>query len=91
MIRADFFQRLFNAFELLEGVVMRNVDQVNQEIGFNDFFERGTERRDELGRKFADESDRIGKQAVASSWKSDAARRRVERCEKLVSDVNVGV
>ena len=67
---------------------MRDVDDVHEDVGFSHFVERTLESFDELGGKFADESDRVAQQEwnVLDDYLSDGG---VEGCEEFVFGENV--
>ena len=69
--------------DLREIVGVRDVYNMDEEIGFGDLIESGLEAFDELGREFADESDGVGEEEgeVANN---DLADGGVEGGEKFV-------
>ena len=68
---------------------MRDVDHVQQQVGFGDFFERGLEGRYQGGGQFLDETDRVGHQRLVTAGQFHAAGGGVERGEELVGGVHV--
>ena len=73
------------------GVGRARVDDVQQQVGVDDLFERRTERLDELVRQTAHEADGVGEQHGLAAGQVQAARRRVERREQLVLDEHARV
>ena len=45
--------------DLLVDIGMRNVDDVQEQIGFVDLFQRAQERGNEIGRQLLDKADRV--------------------------------
>ncbi len=62
---ADLFQHATDGGHVPLAVRARRVDDVQREIGFCHFFQRGAERRDQRMRQSIDESDRIGHEQLA--------------------------
>ena len=67
-----------------------DVDHVYQEIGYDDFLERGLERIDETVREAADETDGVGDEEFLISAQEELARGGVERGEEFVFGEDVG-
>ena len=69
---------------------MGDVDDVYEDVGFPHFIERALESFDELGGKFADESDRVAQQKrnILDNYLPDGG---VEGCEEFVFGENVGL
>src|SRR6266851_1827989 len=68
---------------------MAGVGHVDKEVGVVQFLERRPERRDERRRQLVHEADGVGEQDRATAVHRHAARRRVERRERLVRDEDV--
>ena len=85
---AYFAERSFHHFHLFFEAWMRDVDDVYEYVGFPHFVEGTLECFDELGGKFADESDRVAQQEwnVLDDYLSDGG---VEGCEEFVFGENV--
>jgi hypothetical protein len=62
---------------------------MEHEVSLVRLLERGAERGDEMVRKLADESDRVGEQHRRVLADLHLARQRVERREQAVLDVNL--
>src|SRR5439155_14499005 len=71
---------------------MTKIDNMNEQIGFAHFFERGLERLDQRVRKFSQESDRIGEQDPLFVRQNEATRGRIKRRKKFVfgNDIRAG-
>ena len=83
-LRADFLQHGIHGLNLLLGLRMADVHDVQQQVRLHDFFQRGLERLDQAVRQFADETDRVGQQHVLVRRQPQPARGRVERGEQHV-------
>ena len=70
---------------------MARVDDVNKQVGFGDFFQRGAERSHQLCGQPRDEPDGVHEQHGALVGKHDLADRRVERGEEFVFDEHAGI
>ena len=68
----------------------RRVHDVQEQRRIRQFFERCTERRHEVGRQVANESDRIRDDYLALAGEAEAARDGVQCGEHRVSDMHVG-
>ena len=64
---------------------MTEIDYVDQQIGFVDFFQRRFERFNQSVRQFSQKTDGIGEQNPLFVRQRKAARRRIERGESLSS------
>ena len=76
--------RCSTACDARVGVGRARVDDVHQQVGVDDFFERRTERLDELVREAADEADRVGEHDRLAAGQMQAPHRGIERGEQLV-------
>ena len=83
---ADLGEHFADRFGLAERVGVRAVDDVDDEIRFGDFFQRGPECLDELVREVADEPDGVGDGELAALGGARAPRRGVEGGEQRVLD-----
>ena len=91
MIGVDVFEGLVDGLRLFERVGMGDIDHVQQQVGFGDFFEGGAEGRYQLGGQFLDETDRVGKERPVPARKLHPAGGGVQGGKELVGDVHVGV
>ena len=57
---AELAQNFLDVVRLRFGILMRNVADVEYYVGLDDFFERGTERRDQHGRQIGNETYGVG-------------------------------
>ena len=57
---SNLIQRLLDGLELIERIGMRNIDQVQQQIGLADFLQRSVEGRHQSSGQFLNEPDCIG-------------------------------
>ena len=69
---------------------IHQVDNVDQDVGFERLFKRSAERLDQAGGQALDEADRVGDQDRAATRQVDAAGRGVERGEEAVFGENAG-
>ena len=60
------------------------VDDVEQEVGVLQLFQRGAERRHQILREIADEPDRVGDDHLAVAGKAQPPRGRIQSGEELV-------
>src|SRR5581483_3217012 len=90
-VRADLPQDSIDGRDLLDELLLggRSVDDVENEVGDERFFERRGEALDELMRQAADESDRVGDE-ITAAFVLEPARRRIERLEEPVPDGDAG-
>ncbi len=75
------------------GVYLRigRVDDVEQDIGIVELFERRFEGGDEIFGKVADEADGIGEDDFFEFWEAQTAARRVERGKELIFGIDPGI
>src|SRR5690606_12232131 len=66
------------------------VDDVEQDVGEEDFFERGAEGGGELGGEAVDEADGVDEDGREAGGEGGAAGGGVERGEELVLDEGAG-
>ena len=69
---------------LFFGLRMADVHDVQQQIGLDDFFERGLEGFNQPVRQFADEPHGVGQQHVLIGRQPQPPRCRIERGEEFV-------
>ena len=74
---AEVGEYLLDGFDLFLDARMGGVDDVHEQVGLVDFFERRLEGFDEMVRELADEADGIGQQAGLAAGEGDLARGRV--------------
>ncbi len=89
-LHADFFQDLVDRIELLLGVGMADVEDVEEEIGVDGFFEGGLEAGDEVVGQIADEADGVAEQDLDAAVELPGAGFGVEGGEELVVGVSAG-
>ena len=70
---------------------MADVDDVNEEVGVVQLFERGAERGHERGRQLVHEAHRVGEEHRRAAAEGDPSRRGIERRERLVGDEHVRI
>ncbi|MNC72671.1 hypothetical protein D3C75_1237570 [compost metagenome] len=63
---------------------IRHVDDVDQQIGFGHFLQRGAEGLDQMMGQLADEADRIGQQERFVIGQLNAAHGRLEGGEQHI-------
>ena len=83
-------QRLQHGLALLRRVRVSDVDDVHQDVGGGQLFERGAEGGDELRGQLLDEADGVGEEDGAAFGQLDAPGERVEGGEELVLGEDVG-
>ena len=66
------------------------VDDVKQQVRLDGFLESGAERCEQVVGQATDEPDRVGEQDLVTRVDVDGAGRRVEGCEELVLDEDLG-
>ena len=76
---------------LAEKVRIGGIHDLDQQVGTDDFLERGAERVDQVVRQLVDETDRIGHDDVPPARQTDLPAGRVERGEQHVGDVDVRI
>jgi len=74
----------------LLGVGGTGVDDVDEEIGEDGFFQRGAEGLDKVVGKIADEADGVGEQHVLTVWEFETAGGGVEGGEEFVLGEDFG-
>jgi len=87
---ADLLEDGVDGADLFLGVGMADIDDVEEEIGFDDLFEGGFERLDQSVRKFADEADGVAEQDVLVGREAEAAGGGIERGEQFVLGEDLG-
>ena len=70
---------------------MADVDDVNEEVGVVQLFERRAERGHERGRQLVHEAHRVGEEHRRAAAEGDPSRRGIERRERLVGDEHVRI
>ena len=83
-IDANVAQHRFDVVSLRDRVGMRDVADVDQQIGRDHLLERRFERRDQLRRQFGHEADRVGQDRLVDAWERNLAERRVQRGEEQI-------
>ena len=72
------------------GVFMRDVADVEDQIGLQYLLQRRTKCRNQLCRQVGDESDGIRQHRLAAMRQIERAQRRIERCKQLVGGLHIG-
>ena len=83
-VNAEFLQHIADIAGLRLGVAMRHVAHMQDQVGLDDFFQRGAERSHEHGRQVRDESDGVGQDDAIAMRQVDGAQGRIERREQHV-------
>ena len=83
-VGADFFQDVVDGHDLFVGLRMAQIDDVQQQLSLNDFFEGCFEGFDETVGEFADEPYGVGQEDVLVCGQTEATRCGVERGEEFV-------
>ena len=82
----------FQHFGVLLGMMrIRNVAHLHDQRGFLDFFQRGAERRDQIGRQIAQKSDCVREQRAAARRQAHGANGGIERGEHFRGSQHVGM
>ncbi len=63
---------------------------MEDDIGLQHLFQRGAERRDQLGRQIGDEADGVRQHRLAAMRQRQRPQRRIERREQHVGGLHVG-
>ena len=82
-------QNRFTARALTRPLRIARVENVQQQIGLAQLFQRRAKCVDEILRKVGDEADRVGHPNVRARCEIGAPHRRVERRKRLVGDERV--
>lgn len=88
--RADFLQDFIHRGDLFIDLLVAGIDDVQEQIGFDYFFECRLERFDETVRQFANETYRVREQDVLIGRQVQAAGGGVERGEENVLGHDTG-
>ena len=86
---ADLVEHPIHGIGLLVLLHTGAVDDMQQQVGLRGLLEGGAKRIHEAMRKVADEADGIRDRHIGPVAEPEAARRRVQRGEKLVGDERV--
>ena len=87
---ADLGQHAVDLVDVFVAPRIADVDHVQQQRRLARLGERGLERRHQLVRQLADETDGVGHHHRGVARQHDAPHRGIERREQLVGDVGVG-
>lgn len=82
--RADFFEDGVDGIDLVDRVRVADVNDVEKQVGLDDFFQSGFEGFDEAVRKFANETHCVGEEDVLVSRQTETARGWIERGEQAI-------
>jgi hypothetical protein len=85
----QFFDHAIDRFHLFVHSGMTQIDNMNEQIGFAYFFERGLERLDQCVGKFSQEPHCIGEKDALFVRQNEAARGRIKRREKFVLSYDI--
>jgi len=80
----DFGEDAMDGADLFLGVGMADVDDMEEEIGFDDFLEGGLEGFDEAVGKLADESDGVAEEDVLVGGEAEATGGGIESGEEFI-------
>ena len=89
-VGADFFEDIIDGFDLLLGAGMARIDNMEEEVSLDDFFEGGLESFNQAMRQLANKTDGIGKQDILVRGQPQTTGGGVERGEKLVFGEHTG-
>ena len=89
-IDAELAQHGVDVALLRLGVFMRDVADVEDDVGLQHLLQRGAERRDQLRRQVGDEADGVRQHRLAAMRQLQRAQGRVERREQHVGGLHVG-
>ncbi len=87
---AELGEHADNVERLRRVIGVRDVADMQDDVGADHLFERGAERRDEVVRQLGDETDGIGQHDLTSVWQRQLAERRVEGGEQQVLGEHLG-
>jgi len=82
---AQFRKHLPDRRHLLFGLRAGSIDDVQQQVGMDGFFQSGAERGDQVVWQPADETDRVGQQHEPSAAKRPAPGKRIQRRKEEIS------
>ena len=89
-IDAELAQHGIDVALLRIGVLMRDIADVENDIGFQHFLQRRAKRRHQLRRQVGDEADRVRQHRLAAMRQTERAQRRIERRKQHVGGLHVG-
>ena len=69
---------------------MRDVADMENDVGFQHFLQRGAKRRHQLRRQVGDESDGVRQHRLAAMRQAERAQGRVQRRKQHVGGLHVG-
>jgi hypothetical protein len=87
---ADLGEHAIDGTDLFLGVRVADVDDVEEEVGFDDFLEGGLERLDEAVRELPDEPDGVAEEDVLVGGQPEAPGGGIERGEEFVLGEDAG-
>ena len=87
----ELFDDGFDGGDLGMNLRIGRVDDVEQDVGIVELFERRFEGGDEIFWEVADEADGIGEDDFFELWEAQTAARRVERGKELIFGIDAGV
>ncbi len=89
-INAEIGEDRLDVGALRLGVLMRDVADMQDDVGLDDLLERRPKSRDQHRRQLGDEADGVGEDDLAAMRQRDRAQRRVERREQHVGGEHLG-
>src|SRR5260221_4513508 len=87
--RADFLEDRIHSFYLFVRLLVTDINDVQQQIGLNHFFERGFKRFDQAMRQFSNKSDRVSQPNVLIYRQAPTPGGGIERCKQFVFSKHV--
>ena len=82
--RANFFQNSIDRLNLFFGLWMAGINDVDEEIGLNNFFQGCFESFHETVWEFADKPDRIGEQHILVGWQPKSSRGWIKSGKQFI-------
>ncbi len=89
-IDSELAQHAIDVALLRIGVFMRDVADVENDVGFQHFLQRRAKRRHQLRRQVGDEADGVRQHRLAAKRQAERAQGRIERCKQHVGSLYVG-
>ena len=89
-IDAELAQHGIDVALLRIGIFMRDVADVENDVGLQHFLQRRAKRRNQLRRQIGDEADRVRQHRLAAMRQFQRAQGRIERRKQHVGGLHVG-
>jgi hypothetical protein len=83
--------RFLNYADVIPEVWMGDIDNMEQNVGFESFRQRRTKRSDKLWWKLSDESYCVGNQCTLSGWQLQTAHCSVERSKEAIFNEHISL